>query len=404
MVRSGGTVRWRAREGLASTVLGLFIMVIVLLLGMGLFVYNQIAATRQTVTATVTAAVRAAVPASFQTEALATSTSTSAAGLQLSTAQFASALAHALPDFWAGATVQPCTTTPTGSPASCTGGASYLVTLPPATAAALDLAGPMVITNVQVLTGPGTLTHFGASIHVGQPTVAVDVAVPIRVQLGSLLHTTVWEQTGVTQALYADQGGPTAAGSRMLPYVPATPTATLCTEWAGPTVVPVSVDWAPSVLSVTVPCSTPPNWCPTGSLACRLVAVVGSTESSLGSIAVEYVMPSSLLGTSDPSTVIFPQADWSVITWQTPPAGSCWQGIMWAGTNPTLAERATPGTFGPCTTVPSNVPAWAQQFWYTRSDQWCYAGMATNVTMIDPSGTWPGGEENFVLCTQETPY
>lgn len=400
----GRKLDWRARDGIAGAVFGIFVMAIILLLGMGLLTYNQIAATRQTVTATVTAAVRAAVPASFQTETLAKHTSTSASGLQLSASQFAAGLASTLPDFWPGAKVAPCTTTPHGSPAACVAGQSFLVTLPPATAAGLDLAGPMVVTNLQLLTKPGTVTHYGVGTKVTGPAVAADVAVPIRVQIGGLLNTTVWEETGVTQLLYADQGGATAAGSRFLPYVPATPTATLCTQWAGAS-APASVYWNPSVLSTTVPCSTPPTWCPTGSLACRLVSGSGSTGIYLRSVSVEYVTASSrtYYGYTVPSTAVFPQADWPGITWQTPPAGSCWQGQEWSGSNLVQAEWATPGALGPCTSVPANIPAWAQWFWYTSSNTWCYAGMVANASSGYSEG-WSGGGDDFVLCTPTTPY
>jgi hypothetical protein len=346
--------RWRQRRGLASMILGLGASALLLVAGLGIFTYQQMVATRQVVTQTTTAALRAAVPQGFVGEALATSTSTQAAGLTMSATAYDQAVGQILPQFWPGSQVAPCTTTPAGSPVACTPGRSYVVTLPAVTARALHVAGPLVVANIQVAaTPPYTLTHFGQTTTAPGPVVAADVAVPLHVSLGAVLTLRPWVETAITNVLYADQGGTTAAGSRFLPFGRA------ASGKSSATVTSPGFCWTYPDPSNPA-CAVEPAWavlagCPSRPAAFSVCAI--ETRQSFGeSVTVETGSIFSLTNKT------LPQSMADALPWIDPPSNDGW---VYYGENPpkpsdlgaVLYEKeAGRGT----STAPiANTPTWA---------------------------------------------
>ena len=346
--------RWRSATGIASTILGVFFLAFFMLLAVALTTYQQIAATRQVVTTTATAALRSAVPGSFVSESVATAHSQQASNLLVSATAYDLAIGHILPEYWPGAKVQACLATPQGSPAPCTPGSSYLVTLPPATADALHIAGPMVVTNVQlVTTAPYKVTHFGQTTTWPEPVVAADVAVPLRISIGSLINIRPWATVAITNVLYADQGGQTGGNSRYIAYGTApsqgggngggsgggSSGATshgLCWQWPD---------------STNPACATEPPWCGgTSTTTCTLTSVTYSFGGGVTGLSVGFYNPTDggyRTATLGSSTV-------ASLPWATPPSNRCWVET----TANHYALTGTPGSSS-CVTLTGDVPAWA---------------------------------------------
>ena len=278
--------RWRSATGIASTILGVFFLALLLMLAVSLTTYQQIAATRQVVATTATAALRSAVPGAFLSEGLANAHSHRATNLLMSATAYNLAVGHILPEYWPGAKVQACLATPAGSPAPCTPGNSYLVTLPAATADALHIAGPMVVTNVQLATtAPYRVTHFGTTTKWPEPVTAADVAVPLRLSIGSLINIRPWVEVSVTNVLYADQGGQTGGNARFIAYgtAPAqgsSSTASIgCGSWNAPSYF--------TPLPHLHPCSTRPNWCPPNATYC-ILSIFSAPTGGVNSGSLAY--------------------------------------------------------------------------------------------------------------------
>lgn len=383
--------RWRQRRGLASMILGLSASALLLVAALGIFTYQQMVATRQVVTQTATAALRAAVPQGFVGETLAQSTSTQAAGLSMSAAAYDQAVGQVLPQFWPGSQVAPCTATPAGSPLACTAG-SYLLTLPAVTAHALHIGGPLVVANIQVAaTPPYTLTSFGHTTTLHEPAVAADVAVPLNVSLGAVLTLHPWVETAITNVLYADQGGTTAAASRFLPYAP-------------PSKSPASTASPPPGFCWTYPdsanpaCATAPPWttlCTATASAtypCRLVVATG------GALTVKsYHTLSATTGFW--ATTPVPPADASDFPWLPPPSTACWVrtgATSWART----------GTLGAssCVSPPTTV-RWATGYQQSASSSRGLLTVTTTTTTC-VAGALPSATSTQAvavsLCTSST--
>lgn len=380
--------RWRSATGIASTILGVFFLAFFMLLAVALTTYQQIAATRQVVTTTATAALRSAVPGSFVSESVATAQSQQATNLLVSATAYDLAIGHILPEYWPGARVQACLARPQGSPAPCTPGSSYLVTLPPATADALHIAGPMVVTNVQlVTTAPYKVTHFGQTTTWPEPVVAADVAVPLRISIGSLINIRPWATVAITNVLYADQGGQTGGNSRYIAYGTApsqgggnggggsggggggggTNTSISCDSWNVPSYL---AGGSPP----NTPCTTRPSWCPVNATSCRLSVFSAPNGGywsgnlnypAFGNLQVLYMTSGSFF----PHTAKLPASygpRWStyVAAHASPrPTGNyCWQtgngaGVKWASDlSPNYPYSPMPQV---CVSPPAtNIPSW----------------------------------------------
>lgn len=378
------------RDGIASIIVGVFVAVVLLLVGVALTTYNQFVAGRQVVTTTATGALRSAVPAGFLTETVATSKSKHAHGLVVDPVAYDVAVGQALPSFWSGAQVQLCTTTPQGSPVTCTPGNSFLVTLPTVTAQDLHIAGPLIVANVQLVTSPPyKVTHFGHTTTLAQPAVAADVTYPVDISvMGLNFH--VWAEQAITNSLYADQGGNTGGSSRYLAFG-ATPnqgsgdstTTITCGSWHAPS-------YYQSILS---PCTTRPAWCPVNATACALQPFSapnggfysGKLNSpALGNLEVVYLTSGSFF----PQTAQLPPSYgplWaSYVASHSPsrPTGNyCWLASNGAGV--TWQSDLSPNSpYSPmpqeCVTPPaSNIPSW--------------------VTSISTPGTLSGSQPSW-LC------
>ena len=321
--------RLRDRAGVASVILAVFLSAVVLVLAVALTAYNQLAAARQAVTATATGALRSAVPAGFVTETVVTSTSQQAHGLLVDPAAYDVAVGQALPSFWSGAQVQLCTTTPQGSPVTCTPGNSFLVTLPTATAQDLHIAGPLVVANIQLVTRrPYKVTHFGHTTTLAQPAVAADVTYPVDISMSGL-HFTVWAKQAITNGLYADQGGSTGGSARYLAFG-TTPnqgsggnsqtSPTMCWSW-------------PNVSNQG--CSTRPSWCPTNAVSCTL---------NPQTLMVSYKLPGSMYS----SFLSLTPTEIGTLPWAAPPSNACWTGgtrmNTGSGSQVTYSLNGTPGS------------------------------------------------------------
>ena len=377
--------RWSAPHGIASLLLGVVLTLMLVMVGLALTTYQQIVATRQVVTATATAALRSAVPGGFVTESLSQPHSVKASGLVMSAVAYNLAVKRVLPEFWPGAQVQRCTTTPHGSPIACTPGTSYLVTLPTATAQALHIIGPLVVSNVQLAsTSPYTVTHFGHTTTVPEPAVAADVAVPLDIAIGGLVHIRPWAESAITNLFYADQGGQTGGSARYIIYGTApsqgggnggggsgsgsgTTTSISCDSWNVPSYL---AGGSPP----NTPCTTRPSWCPVNATSCRLSTFSapnggywsGSLDyPAFGNLEVVYLTSGSYF----PQTAKLPASygpRWSayVAAHASPrPTGNyCWQtgngaGVKWASDlSPNYPYSPMPQE---CVSPPAtNIPSW----------------------------------------------
>jgi len=368
--------RWQTPTGLASLVLGLLVTVVILLLAVGITTYQQIIATRQVVSATVTTALRTAAPAAFAGQTPSTATSTVADNLAVNAAAYVQAVDTALPTFWAGSSVAPCTTTPAGSPVACTAQTSFLLTLPASTATALHISGPIVLSDIQLAdTPPYTVTHLGQTSTLSEPAVAAEVAVPLHLVIGSLLTMNPWVTVGVTQVLYADQGGPTGGAARFLPYGTATPPPNPNDEfcWSWPD-------------SSNPACATMPDYCQGDDTSCFLspggISAFSSTPS--GAQVADYYGGKETY--SSLGTALLDSPDPPSLPWIMPASGLCW-----VQSSSNSDEYTLTGTAGSpnCATLPSGdcPPAWATEIVYTPGSSSFLFDTPASVCYV---GTLPG--------------
>ena len=372
------------RDGMASIIVGVFVTVVLLLVGVALTTYNQFVAGRQVVTTTATGALRSAVPAGFVTETVATSKSQHAYGLVVDPAAYDVAVGQALPSFWSGARAQLCTTTPQGSPVTCTPGSSFLVTLPTVTAQDLHIAGPLVVANIQLVTSPPyKVTHFGHTTTLAQPAVAADVTYPVDIAIMGL-NFHVWAEQAITNSLYADQGGSTGGSSRYLAFgsLVASPPPTgssgsssqgICWEWPD---------------STNPACATEPPWCGgTATTSCTLSPGGSSWLGGTTGLSVGFYNPTQggHVTTTLGSSVV------GTLPWEAPPSNRCW--VETSADH--YALTGTPGSSS-CTTLSGTVPSWATTITVgtvfagyppSSKNTPCYGGSLPGSSVSSPSVT-----------------
>lgn len=355
--------RWGQSRGIASLLLGVFLTLMLVVVGVVIAAYQQVVATRQVVTATATAALRAAVPGGFITEAVAQSQSHRAVGLVMSALAYDLAVKQTLPTFWPGSQVQRCTVTPQGSPISCTPGSSYLVTLPATTARALNVAGPIVVSNVQLVASPPyQVTHFGHTTNLTGPAVAADVAVPLHITIASLIHIRPWVESALTNLFYADQGGQTGGSSRFLYYGSA---PTQGSGGNGNTTTSSGMCWSwPNGSNPA--CATRPSWCPVGFVPCFLSP--GRAWVTPGLDATSSPNPKAKGQTQAPPLSLSAA---NALPWIMPAANQCWQEQFLPGNRESFS-LVPPGQNGCGNHI--SAPSWANTI-YRGSVITCYAGL-----------------------------